>query len=887
MTVLFADIVGSTTLTVGSDPEVVRERLAGLFERSRVILLRHGATVEKFIGDAVMAVFGVPTTHEDDAERAIRAALELAAAFGAIAAGPIERVEVRIGINTGEVVTGSGAGEQFLVTGEGVNQAARLQTAAAPGEILAGGLTRRLAGGLVRFGASRRIQAKGIGLIEAWPVEGLVAAAPAGLRAAEPDAAFIGRERELELLAMLWSHAVASGRPALVTLIGAAGIGKSRLVGEFLASLTEARIIRTRCPPYGDGLALWPIEQILGDAGRDLRSDLVTAFRRHVELLARDGPVALLVEDIHWAEPPLLDALEQVLDRGHGPIFLLCAARGDLFTTRAAWGGGRANAASVSLGPLSDASVGRLVGPSAGAAALAFILTHAEGNPLFVHEYLRAVADGDDSALTGTLPPTLRALIAARLDRVPGRVRELIRLASVVGRTFHRDDLVALGAGGDWLPMALEAAEELEIIQPAEAAPAEGGSYSFLHVLFRDVAYAGAPKGDRARQHEALSRWIEGGSRPDLALAAYHADQAQRLAADLRSDDRGRLAVRAFDLLRRAAEERRARTDSHAALALYRQAQALAVAAGVDERIALEVRARAAIARVRIDGSADAIAEIDGLLADARRSAPPDLLVQLLVLRSTISVLDDLEEAGRSVAEAIAVAEQAHDVARSTYARWAAAELLAAAGDLEGQRRTLETARAEMLATGATFWLVPCLVDLAENALAMGDHATAEVNAREALVASEPGPSAISRFRALEIASRVRLAAGDLAAAGRYADAATVLARDIGEPWAAARAALAAAAYRKATGDAGAARRLLEAALQEAERAARPTMRGVVTELRAILAALLASIGDRSAAEALLDVAEAEAPRADVRARRHIESARQAVASGPADPLRA
>jgi class 3 adenylate cyclase len=891
VTVLFADIVGSTTLTVSSDPEVVRERLGALFARTREILLEHGATVEKFIGDAVMAVFGVPTAHEDDAERALRAAHAMLVAFALPNVGPMQRVEIRVGVNTGEVVTGSAESDQFLVTGESVNLAARLQAAAAPGEILAGPLTRRLTSAVARFGPVRRVSAKGIGEVEAWPVEGLVSPVPSGGHMPVPSAEFVGRDRELRILAAHWESGTAAGRPYLVTAIGPAGIGKTRLIDEFALGLSGALVLRTRCPPYGEGLALWPIEEILGPLPDATQPNVVGAFQRHLEALAQDGQVVLIVEDLHWAEPPMLDAIEQLVDRARGPIFVLCAARADLLVSRPGWGGGRRNSATLLLGPLDAAAVEALVaslGPApAAGSALAFVIAHGEGNPLFVQEYLRAVREDDSVAFGSTVPPTLRALIAARLDRVPAETRLVLRAASVAGRTFTPEAVAAI-IDDPRLAERLVDAERLEIVVPLDPSGIPNQRLSFVHVLFRDVAYAGVPKGDRVRQHDRLSRWLEGSETADHALAAHHAEQAALLAGELRSEMAVPLAQRAFGALRGAAEERRARTDTHGALALYRRAAALSDAAAEDTAARLETRARVAIAWLRTEGSAEAIAELDSVLGAARGLVAADLLVQLLVWRSTISALDDAAAAGRLVAEAIEVAERAHDETRLAYARWAAAELRAAAGDLEGQRAILTTVVRQMVDGGTTYWLVPSLCDLAENALLRGDAAEAEAFSHDALLASEREVAAIHRFRALEVASRVRLRAQDVAAAGRYAEAATVLARELGEPYASARSALASAAYRRASGDLPSAQRLLEGVLADVDLVARPTMRSVVAEVRAALATVRAESGDRTGADALVAVARAEAPPADVRARRHLEAAENAMrAAGPSQPLRA
>jgi class 3 adenylate cyclase len=882
VTVLFADIVGSTTLTVSNDPEVVRERLAALFARTRRILQEHGATVEKFIGDAVMAVFGIPNAHEDDAERALRAAHAMLIAFAMPNVGPLQRVELRVGVTTGEVATGSSEADQFLVTGESVNVAARLQAAAAPGEILVDALTRRLAASAARFGPVRRVTAKGIGEVEAWPLEGLISSVPSGGRVRLSSAQFVGRERELETLTALLVKAAATGRPYLVSAIGPAGIGKSRLIDEFAGALTGALILRTRCPPYGEGLALWPIEQILGLLPEVNQPNLVGAFQRHLEALAQDGQVVLIVEDIHWAEPPMFDAIEQIVDRARGPIFVLCLARPDLLASRPGWAGTRERSATLMVPPLDDSSVGTLVASldpaPAGASALSFVRAHSEGNPLFVQEYLRALREDGASAVGNAVPPTLRGLIAARLDRVPAETRAVLSAASVVGRAFTPEALAAI-IDEPRLADRLADAERLEIVSTLDPSGTAHQRLSFAHMLFRDVAYAGVPKGERMRQHDRLSRWLETTEAGDLALAAHHAEQAALLARELGSDAAVAFAKRAFASLRAAAEQRRARTDSHAALALYRRALALAEPAGEDPAAVLATRARAALAWLRIEGSAAAIAELDAVLEEARGLVPAELLVQLLVWRSTISALDDADRAEALVSEATAVAARAGDRLRLAYAQWAAAELRAAAGDLEGQREKLTAVVREMRETRTDFWLVPSLCDLAENALDRGDRVEAAAFSRDALLASEHAVAAIDRFRALDTASRVRLDAGDVTAAGHYAEAATVLARELIEPYASARAALAGAAYRRVSGDRPTAQRLIEAALADGDLIARPTMRGVVVELRAALATLRAESGDASGAAIMLARAEAEAPSADVRARRHLAAAADAMRS--------
>ena len=878
VTVLFADIVGSTALTASADPEVVRGRLADLFARTRRILVGHGATVEKFVGDAVMAIFGIPATHEDDAERAIRAAAALLAEFAGSSGGPLGRIELRIGVNTGEVVAGSPDTGDFMVTGEAVNAGARLQQAAAPGEILTGPLTRRLTGSTARYGPVRRVEAKGLGEIEAWPFAGLVPNTVLGARTAT-SATFVGRERELALLTGFWEHTIASGRPYLVTIFGEAGIGKSRIAEEFVASVRPPNVARGRCPPYGEGVGLRPIEEIVGPSDGTTDVDASTRFRRHLETLSQTGPVALVLEDIHWGEPPLLDAIEELADRGRGPILVLCLARDDLLALRPAWGGGRANAATIALGPLPDPAVERLIGSLDRSRPLpqgahAYVIGHAEGNPLFVQEYVRAVLEGDEGATSAPIPPTLRALLAARLDRAPAETREVVRRASVVGRTFGRDALVALGSDGVTLERALADGLKRELIAPVDELDAPD-RLGFVHVLLRDVAYASVPKGERSRYHDTLSRWIEGLSRGDTAMAAYHAEQAYRHAAAVRVADTDALARRAFALLRRAAGEQA--NDPHAQLSLYERALGLADDAGAERAALVETRGRVVMARLRLHGTDETLAELDAAIEANRSVGPSDVLVQLLVWRASVIVLDDPAAAKAIVDEAARTAERTADARLIHYARWASNEPAAAAGDIDGQRLILERALEDFPSDDWLPLRVSCLADLAGNDLDRGDPRAAGAHSDEALRASASSNTAIARFKALEIASRSSLASGDVPAAGRYADAAAVIARDLDAPWSSARAALAVAASHRAAGDLPSARRALEGALGDAGLTKRRTMRGVLAELRCALATVCAAAGDRAAAEAYLAAAHEGAPLADARVRRHLGEADRAV----------
>jgi class 3 adenylate cyclase/tetratricopeptide (TPR) repeat protein len=453
VTVLFADIVGSTALGSSHDPEVVRRTLSRAFSEVRKVLETHGGTVEKFIGDAVMAVFGIPQTHDDDADRAVRAAFALRDRVAALNADGRFALELRIGVNSGQVVTGDGG--ETLVTGDAVNAGARFQAAAAPNEILVGALTRQLTQGAVRYGASREIEAKGIGRLSVWPAAELASALPAqhrgivGLRAP-----LIGRDDELRLLVDSHRKLASEQRAALITIFGSAGVGKSRLVAEFVEAIGPDRVRHGRCLPYGEGITFWPVVEILradtgitavdshAEATQKLRSAVLATFagpsedaeavarrlsvlagtasredalpdvpaetmqqelrwglRRYLERRAAAQPLTLVFDDIHWAEAALLDLIEHLAEWSRAPLFLICVARPDLRELRSGWGGGLMNSSAIRLEPLTADESARLIRELLAIDALPEelrqqVIVRSEGNPLYVEEFLRMLLDG-------------------------------------------------------------------------------------------------------------------------------------------------------------------------------------------------------------------------------------------------------------------------------------------------------------------------------------------------------------------------------------------------------------------------------------------------------------------------------------------------------------
>ena len=425
VTVLFCDVTGSTALGESLDPEAMRSLMARYFDVARIAIERHGGTLEKFIGDAVMAVFGVPAVREDDALRAVRAAQELRDAV---------EIDVRIGVNTGEVVTGSG---DSLVTGDAVNIAARLEQAAAPGEVLLGARTYALVRDAVDVELLPPLAAKG--KVEPLTAYRLVAVTTDVVVPRRATAEMVGRDRELRRLRDAFAQSVDDRSCQLFTVLGSAGVGKSRLADEFLAGL-DARVVRGRCPSYGDGITYWPVVEIvkqldrlpaddaaanamrslLGESDAPTSADQIAwAFRKLLEDAARARPLVCVLDDIHWAEEGLLDLVEHVADLSRdAPLLLLAMARQELLDRRPGWGGGKWNATTVLLEPLNGPQTEELLSALGGVddELRAGISTAAEGNPLYIEEMLALVRGSGTT--TVTVPPTIQALLAARIDQL-------------------------------------------------------------------------------------------------------------------------------------------------------------------------------------------------------------------------------------------------------------------------------------------------------------------------------------------------------------------------------------------------------------------------------------------------------------------------------------
>jgi class 3 adenylate cyclase/tetratricopeptide (TPR) repeat protein len=583
VTVLFCDLVGSTALSESTDPEALRARMRRYFEDLRVILERHGGRVEKFVGDAVMAVFGIPASHEDDALRALRAASEMRAAIAA------HGLEARIGVNTGEVVVG-GEGET-LVTGDAVNVAARLEQAAAPGETLIGAETRLLVRDAVRVEPIEPLALKGKAEpVEAYRLLEVIGDAPLARHLETP---LVGRERERQRLWRDYEDAVADRTCRLFTLLGPAGIGKSRLVADFLERVDDSPdVLRGRCLHYGEGITYWPLVEMLIAIGVAPDSVIGTsppetqlAFRRLLEARAAERPQVVVIDDLQWAEPVFIDLVEHVADFSRdAPIFLLCVARTELLDVRPEWGGGKFNATSLLLEPLDAEECAELMERLATDAPLdpelrQKITVASAGNPLFVEEMLAMVREhGGDGDIA--VPPTIHALLQARIDSLDGDVRVVMERGAVEGEVFHRGAVAELSPD----PIRPDVESHLatlvrkELIRSTAPTFPKDEGFRFRHLLIRDAAYESLPKATRAELHERFADWL---SLHDLVegdeVVGYHLEQAHRyrVELDLSASDLSDLAHRASDYLASAGRAAMDRGDFDAGRSLFRRATAI------------------------------------------------------------------------------------------------------------------------------------------------------------------------------------------------------------------------------------------------------------------------------------------------------------------------
>ncbi|HEX6490569.1 MAG TPA: AAA family ATPase [Gaiellaceae bacterium] len=619
VTVVFCDLVGSTARAEGLDPEDVRAELSSFHSRVRAELERRGGTVEKFIGDAVVAVFGAPAVHEDDAERAVRAALAIR--DWALDEGGIE---VRLAVNTGEALVSVGARVEMgegLVAGDVINTAARLQSAAPVNGILVGEATQRATELAIEYRPHPPVEARG----KQRPVPVWEAVAARSLFGVDvelrPRTRLVGRARELDQLLDALARARAEREPQLVTIVGVPGMGKSRLVQELSAAIERepelSRWRQGRSLPYGQGVSYWALGEMVkaeagilesdsgevaeaklaevvarvcaaddvewirlmlrpligvseDSAGSDRRGEAFAGWRLFLEGLADERPSVLVFEDLHWADDGLLDFVDGLVDWATDvPLLIVATARPELLARRAHWGGGKPNATTLSLAPLSEAETAELVHVVLERAVLpadvqAAVLARAGGNPLYAEEFARLVAERDPVGGELPVPDSLQGLISARLDALTRAEKELLQDAAVLGKVFWRGALVGANRPSQEVDDVLRALERKDFVRRERRASVEGEEqYAFRHVLVRDVAYAQIPRAARAERHERAAAWIESRVRAEDAaesLAHHYVsaleyaravgpdvdELAQRARASLRDAGRRAVALNAF-----------------------------------------------------------------------------------------------------------------------------------------------------------------------------------------------------------------------------------------------------------------------------------------------------------------------------------------------------
>ena len=729
VTVLFADLVGFTTRSEQMDPEDVRAMLSPYYLRLRTELERFGGTVEKFIGDAVMALFGAPLAHEDDPERAVRAALAISDAIVEMNAADARLdLNLRIGVNTGEaliVLTARPSAGEGMAAGDVVNTAARLQANAPVNGILVGEATYRATVHAIEYQDTPPIQAKG--KAQPVPVWIAVRVRPGASRRQLSRTPLVGRTEELASLAQMWQRVRTERRPGLVTLLGAPGVGKSRLLSEFTEQLEDVRApYRGGCLPYGEGITYWPMIEIIKDAAGILVSDELAAIsqklrtlletlptsdadelrtmasalanliglptiargtyggnamvraelhwgiRRVLELLAAERPIVLVLEDVHWAEPTLLELLQFVLEGASAPILLLATARPELAEGAPALLAASPDRRVIVLAPLDGTQSQELLSGLLGERDLATgagerLLAAAGGNPLFLEELMRMLAEsghlgGEVPVLA--IPTSLGALIGARLDQLPSGEKRTVQQASVVGGVFWTGAVAHLGEGESDLSTTLTALGHRDLVHERETSTVAGErEWAFKHILIRDVAYARLPKARRAALHVRCADWIAAlpaGEDEYIEIIAYHLEQSCLVAREVERSAVALPISRAADALGRAADRAERREGLREAERYY--SRALEVLGQEDPERATALRVRRALALRGLGQLRDAATLLARAADDAAGLGRTDLRCAALVALANIDAKQGrAADAKRHLTEAVALADSVGD----------------------------------------------------------------------------------------------------------------------------------------------------------------------------------------------------------------------------------
>jgi class 3 adenylate cyclase/tetratricopeptide (TPR) repeat protein len=804
VTILFADVVGSTALAAQSDPEVVRSMMARYFKRIAEVSEAYGGTVEKFAGDAAMIVFGVPSVHDDDAERAVRAALEIRDGAADIA--------VRVGVNTGEAVTAAREDRQFMVSGDAVNVAARLQQGAEAGEVVVGPLTKQLTRNVIEYEPRDPVMAKGkpepLVAFRAIRPRSFVPSQARGVEGLQ--AALVGRDRELRLLLDTFARTASDRRPHLFTLVGSAGVGKSRLVDEALSTLANsgARLLRGRCLPYGRGVTYWPVmEMLMADTGisradehdaalakldrwlgellagdaqlpairarlavmmgllppsvamPDTVADRVDkeigwGIRHYMDAVARGGPLILVVDDLQWAEPPVVNTFEQLAERSSDvPMLLICIARPEFLEGRRDWAAGKSNSTTITLDPLTRDETGTLISRLLEIEALpadfrAEIIERSAGTPLFCEEFIqmlidegRLIHDGAAWRATGEMreirvPHSIQAVLAARLDSLPDGEKSILQAASIVGERFEVSQIEDMTGGAD-PENGLESLRRKGLVTGGDGAD----EMSFRHILIRDAAYASLPKSERAALHDRFGTTLEreaGDPQPLTEILAHHAERALSISVELGID--GDLlehrARRALDWSLASADRASTRSDLTTLDAALRNARD--AGAHLPDEGDLQSRARLALLgaeRLVITADYPAAARATAAAAElAEEAGLPAVVAKARLSEAWIANwAGGMEEFDRIVERAVDACRKAGDIAGEIEARHVATNRFWAVGRLSEYIETNEQLLAQARSIGDMAHAAAILVRLAAAEGIRGDQPAAERHLIEAV----------------------------------------------------------------------------------------------------------------------------------------------------------
>ena len=843
-TVLFVDLVDSTALVTGTDPEVVRRRVQMFFDRVSHCVITHGGIVEKFAGDAVMAAFGIPQAHEDDAERAVRAGLAILEAVDEL------ELEARVGIESGEVVAEDG--EATFATGEAVTLAARLEQSAEPGQLLLGPAAHRLTLGRVEVEDVGPVTLKGLPEpLWAWRAVGTNGS---GRGRHHLQAPLIGREAELDLLRNTYERAVRDRRAHLFTIYGEPGVGKSRLAREFSGSLEGATVLSGRSLPYGEGVTYWPLAEmvkcaagIADDDPLDVAIEKLRAFcedevvadllglasgvleavqaersqqeiawaaREWAQRLAEEQPLVLVFEDIHWAEEPLLELIEHLATWvREAPLLLVSLARPELLDIRPGWGGGRVRATAIELESLQREESEELVealldGAELTERARRDLLDKTDGNPLYVEETMRMIAEEGVESVD-RIPDTLQALIAARIDRLPAEAKSILQRAAVIGRVFWRAALERLSPDLESVEEPLDdlLLRDFVLDEPRSSIRGEP-AYRFKHVLIREVAYSGLSKSARAELHAAFAGWLKERTGDELLeIRAFHLDRAAALSAELNGSAPIELEREAAEALAEAGLRAFAREANRTARHLFVRS--------VELEPTTRRRYLAASAAHRLSDLPAVSREMEAVLEAAIEEGDRWTQGRALAMLAETAVLRDadVQHAEELIEQALAVLEP-DDLDGRFRALEVQATIAWVRGDLTNEEKIVREALEVARQAGRKDFESHAIDTLASVYIARLELDKAAPLIEQALLLADQSGSAEAKGHALRHAGQLYLQRRDLDAAESALESAREYLAEAGAAWSIGRTLIFAAWVAKFKGDLSRAESLLRESIR-------------------------------------------------------------------------